>query len=99
MRNDDKTDLLYSAIITGLKLKTDELKSVYKSADVVLVCCVTSLCITTLIPGYIVHQVSKYLLLQVYLLLVRTDDIKNSSSKFGSDFAKTCYNSMQLSKH
>ncbi|KAL5254487.1 hypothetical protein ACHWQZ_G014059 [Mnemiopsis leidyi] len=43
-------------LFTGLKLKTDELKSVYKSVDVVLVCCVTSLCVTTLIPGYIVHQ-------------------------------------------
>ena len=41
----------------GLKLKTDELKSVYKSADVLLVCCVSSLLVTALVPNYIALQV------------------------------------------
>ncbi|XP_063682670.1 uncharacterized protein LOC134817460 [Bolinopsis microptera] len=63
---------------TGLKLKTDELKSVYRAVDVVIICCVTSLVITTLIPGYIVHQ----------LPFDKKDGSSNGTFTFGPDELK-----------
>ena len=46
-----------SIFISGLKLKTDELTSIVKRLDVVVVCVVSSIFLTPFISGIIVQQV------------------------------------------